>query len=56
MIICPNCGSNQEDDSIFCDECGFKIDTKAKPLSSTPEPKTKPPGKKRIKFVNKKSR
>ena len=51
MTICPNCGSNQEDDSIFCDECGFKINDKAEPFSKPLEPRKNPPGKKKIRFV-----
>ena len=30
MITCPNCGSVAEDDSVYCAECGFKLDSSTK--------------------------
>ena len=55
MTICPNCGSDQEDDSIFCEECGFQItsEKKSEVPSSTKNSEPNPPEKKKIRFVNK---
>lgn len=50
--ICPNCGTNLENDAVFCEECGFRIsDTPKK--SSQIEQKSDIKAKK-IRFVRKK--
>ena len=51
MKICPNCGSETEDDAVFCEECGYKIDEKR---SSRPEKTDSSPKKKKVRFVRKK--
>lgn len=50
MTICPNCGSETEDDSVFCEECGYQLQNKpVKPTKQElPEQQSKP---KKIKFV-----
>lgn len=56
MTICPNCGSEQEDDSIFCEECGFQINSEISVKKHPKEPvhESNPPAKKKIRFINKK--
>ena len=38
MVKCPNCGSMQEDQSLFCDACGTSL---KRPSVPAPEPKIK---------------
>jgi uncharacterized membrane protein YvbJ len=66
MTVCPNCGSNSEDDSIFCEECGFQIKSKISVASQTkdsmsmnspptsPNPPKEPSNPKKIRFVRSK--
>lgn len=51
MTICPNCGSEVEDDSVFCEECGFKISDRQQ-VKNTNQPKAD--DKKKIRFVKRK--
>lgn len=54
--VCPNCGSDQEDDSVFCEECGFQINSEnpSKTPSRESVQESNSPVKKKIKFINKK--
>ena len=51
MTICPNCGSDAEDDAVFCEQCGFKIDDRK--VSSSDKQNTNQE-KKKIKFIKRK--
>ena len=51
-MYCENCGSYQEDNALFCSECGTPIKTQEEPK---PEIKQEPKQKKRKEKTNKKS-
>ncbi len=54
MTVCPNCGSNSEDDSIFCEECGYQIKSKSSEISNSPSKINSPPSDKKIRFIKQK--
>ena len=53
MIVCPNCGSDSEDDSRFCEECGFQLSDKTFKVNTSP-PQEKPSERKKIRFIRQK--
>lgn len=37
MVFCPECGTKNEDDALFCENCGFKLDPITEEVSETIE-------------------
>lgn len=43
-MICPNCHSEIPNESVFCPECGKKVEIPAAPVPETPAPQAVPQG------------
>ena len=54
MTICPNCGSDSEDDAVFCEECGYQINQKAPKQPNQVQQPAPPTGPKKFRFVKQK--
>lgn len=54
MMVCPNCGSESEDDSVFCEQCGYHIGKKVENTNNQSKQPNPPSQSKKIRFVRQK--